>query len=198
MDELINELRDILLDFGDLFTEVFEYSTSNVFYLTEPYIGSVENVTINDQELESGQSFSYDDSLNAVTVNGVSFNEGDIVKIFVKKYKYSDMELEAFIKRALLYIGVAYKNFDIVSGDVLSPTPTSEEEKLIILVATIIAEPSYTEYRLPTVSVKYAETMSLEEKITSIINRYVIFSGLWDYVQITGVGAVGQSGFGFI
>ena len=197
MDELITALREILLDFDESYQEVFFYTTTNTFYLTEPIVVRVDKVTINDNELQTGESFSFDSNDNSVTITGYTFEENDVIKVFAKKNKYNNQELRAFLKRALLYIGIGYKNFDIDTADELDPTPTSEEEKLIILVATILAEPSYTQYSLPTVTVKYAETMSLEEKINSIINRYVVFAGLWDYVQITGGGAIGQRSGGF-
>ena len=187
MNELIEMLRTILQDFGDNLTEVFIYDGVNVFYLTETNIDSINSVTINDV---ATSNYSYDSNTNSVTVSQV-LSDGDVVKIFYKKYKYSNQELDAYIRQALLYIALGYKNFDVDQNGIFDPEPNSEEKKLIVLIASILAKPNYTEYRLPTVTVRYTENMSIEEKINSLINRYSLFAGIWDYVELTGMGASG-------
>ena len=187
MNELIQMLRTILQDFGDKMVEVFTYSGNNVFYLTEENISAINEVTVNDS---ATTNYTFNSDVNSVTVND-SMNNGDVVKIFYTKNKFSDRELDAYIRQALLYIALGYKNFDVNDDGSLNPEPTSEEKKLIVLIASILAKPNYTEYRLPTVTVRYTENMSVEEKINALINRYVVFAGIWDYVEIQGLGSTG-------
>ncbi len=187
MNELIQMLRTILQDFGDKMVEVFTYLGNNVFYLTEENIRAINEVTVNDT---ATTNYTFNSDVNSVTVND-SMNNGDVVKIFYTKNKFSDRELDAYIRQALLYIALGYKNFDVNDDGSLNPEPTSEEKKLIVLIASILAKPNYTEYRLPTVTVRYTENMSVEEKINALINRYVVFAGIWDYVEIQGLGSTG-------
>lgn len=188
MNELIQMLRTILQDFGDKMVEVFSYVGNNVFYLTEENITEVNEVTVNDI---STTNYTFNSAVNSVTVNE-TMNDGDVVKIYYTKNKFSDRELDAYIRQALLYIALGYKNFDVKDDGSLDPEPTSEEKKLIVLIASVLAKPNYTEYRLPTVTVRYTENMSVEEKINALINRYVVFAGIWGYVEITGMGALGE------
>lgn len=189
MNELIDMLRTILMDFGEELDELFFYSGTNIFYLTEPNIVEIVKVFINDVETTN---YEFNSDENSVTVNE-NLKDGDVVKIRFKKNKYSSQELESYIKQALLYIAVGYKNFDINQDNNLEPEPSSEEKKLIVLIASILAKPDYTEYRLPTVTVRYTKNLSLEEKINYLINRYNILKGLWSYVEITGFGTTGES-----
>jgi len=189
MNELVDMLRIILMDFGEELDELFFYSGTNVFYLTEPNIIEIVKVFVNDVETTN---YEYNSDDNSVTVNE-SLNEGDVVKIKFKKSRYSSQELESYIKQALLYIAIGYKNFDVDQDGNFDPEPSSEEKKLIVLIASILAKPDYTEYRLPTVTVRYTKNLSLEEKINYLINRYNILQGLWSYVEINAFGATGEN-----
>ena len=182
MNELVDMLRTILMDFGEELDELFFYSGTNVFYLTEPNITEIVKVFVNDV---ATTDYEYNSDDNSVTVNKI-LNEGDVVKIKFKKSRYNSQELESYIKQALLYIAIGYKNFDVDQDGNFNPEPNSEEKKLIVLIASILAKPDYTEYRLPTVTVRYTKNLSLEEKINYLINRYNILQGLWSYVELQG------------
>jgi len=189
MNELVDMLRTILMDFGEELDELFFYSGTNVFYLTEPNITEIVKVFVNDV---ATTDYEYNSDDNSVTVNK-TLSEGDVVKIKFKKSRYNSQELESYIKQALLYIAIGYKNFDVDQDGNFNPEPSSEEKKLIVLIASILAKPDYTEYRLPTVTVRYTKNLSLEEKINYLINRYNILQGLWSYVEINAFGATGES-----
>lgn len=194
MDELIEMLRTILMDFGEVLDELFFFNGKYEFYLTEPNITEIVHVFVNDVLIEDlGGNYTFDSDENKVTISGITLNEGDIVKIKFKKNKFSSQELDSYIRQSFLYLAIGYKNFDVTDTNEIDPEPTSEEKKLIVLVASILAKPDYTEYRLPNVTVRYTKNMSLEEKINALINRYSILKGLWDYIELTAFGTTGQT-----
>ena len=93
--------------------------------------------------------------------------------------KYSDTEIDEYIKGALVFISVfshAVKDYEyeIESGGEGSivPTPENRTTDLVALVASILIKPNYSSYKLPNLTVTYPETMSKEEKIEKLVTKF--------------------------
>jgi len=190
MAHVITELRDkiraLVGDFIKTDTEVVTCSTSNIFTLQESGVENIVQVSKNGTSLGSGD-WSYDSSTNKVTIT-TSCNSGDIIEIIYTYYKYSQTEIDGYIKASLVWLSVfdaGEKDFEIEDSDIY-PTPNNQEEDIIALVASIIIKPNWSEYRLPNVTLRYPRKFSKEEKIERLINKWTRGLGVtcileWDY-----------------
>ncbi len=153
--------------------ETFTYNTGDkVFLLAESNISSIIKVEKNGAELGSGD-YDYISSTNELEIiTGLS--SGDIVTVKYTYYKYSDTELDGFIKASLVWISVfAYSRTDFeLEGETIHPTPDQKTTDLIALIASILIKPDWTTYRLPNRTVVYSRRMSKEEKIEKLISRF--------------------------
>lgn len=159
--------------------ETFEYSTSSVFTLAESNIISITSVEKNGVELGSGD-YSFDSSNNRLTISA-SLSSGDIVTAYYTFYENSNSELNEYVKAALVWISVYTNNCsdyefendesDEVPGFIF-PTPDNRTLDLIALICAVLIKPDYTSYRLPNLTVNYANRMSKEDKIEKLINKF--------------------------
>ena len=189
MEEIKTKLRALVQDNEKSSVQPFEYSTSKIFTLTEPNVNSVSKVTINGNDLASGETYVFDANTNTVTLTA-DLEEKDIITIYFKYSNYSDTELTDYISSALTHLSVngytqAGTVFTIASGNVIEPTPTEKDENLIALVASILIKPNFISYKLPTVSVTYPKNLDIEDKIGKLIGRFKQTGvGIFDTIDI--------------
>jgi len=182
LTELRTKIKALIEDFAKSDFQVFKYTNSNIFTLAEPNITAVANVLINGNGLQSGESFSLDSGTNKITVIGVSFNVGDTIEVDYAFNKYSDSEIDEYIRAALVWLSI----YDYTEGDFeiennnIYPTLSNKEEDLVAIIASILIKPDFTNYKLPNVSVSYPEHSTKEERIKDLINYFK-----------HGIGAVG-------
>ncbi|GEM_PF-1378789 len=182
LSELRTKIRALIEDFAKANFQVFTYTNSNIFTLAEPHIVAITKVLINGNELQSGESYSFDPSTNKITINGVSFNTGDTIEVDFTFNKYSDVELNEYIRAALVWLSIydyTEGDFELESNNVF-PTLSNKEEDMVSIIASILIKPDYTSYKLPNVSVIYPEHSTKEQRIKDLINYFK-----------HGVGAVG-------
>lgn len=164
--------------------EIFTYQSGDqIFILSEENILTLIKVEKNGVELVSGD-YSYDSSDNELTIVA-SLSSGDIVTVKYTYTKYSDTELDAYITSALVWISVfstCHQDFEKES-DSIEPTPTGREVDLIALISSILIKPSYSEYKMPNLIVKYPRTMTKEKRIEVLIGKFNRGLGVSDILE---------------
>jgi hypothetical protein len=151
---------------GDIFT----YSTSSVFTLSESNAISVTTVLRNDVELGSGD-WSYDVATNKVTVSA-SLTSGDIIEIQYTYYpNYSSNEiLNRGIRSAILALSINnYYTYEIGSDSNLYPALESSEKNLVAFLAAILLEPNNESYRLPDMSISVPKSLPTNDLVRKAI-----------------------------
>jgi hypothetical protein len=178
--EMRQTIRALIQDFVKKDTEVFEYETGDyVFTLQESNISEIVSVSINNVALESGQ-WSYSDGEITIADESGILSSGDIVSVKYTYTKYSDTELDEYIRASLSYINVIDNvNYKVDSDDIY-PTPDSKMEHLICLIVAIMIKPNYTTYRLPNLTVSYPTKLDKDEKIQKLVDRFKYSLGVID------------------
>lgn len=186
LDIIRTKVRALVEDFANVKKdfETFEYTTSKIFTLSESNISSITKVLKNGLELGSGQ-YSYDSTTNKIEIVP-SLTQGDIIEVDYVFSKYSDTELDEYIRASLVWISInnsCGKDFELETDiSEVVPTPTNRELDLIALIAAIIIKPNYSIYRLPNLTVRYPRTMNKEDKIQRIISRFTSGLGISDTI----------------
>lgn len=154
--------------------DIFEYTTSNVFTLTEALATSLidEGVLIND-DVVSDSYISYDTSTQKVTITDTLVN-GDTVEINYNYYpRYSTSEIQNRIRSALIHLSVKnYYHYELISSTVY-PEPTPQEENLIAMITAIILKPENKTYRLPDITINAPNSsLTTDDLISKTISLF--------------------------
>lgn len=187
IENLRNKIRALVSDLLKTEPETFTYTNSAIFTLAEDNIESIMQVTKNGVALGTGE-YSFDSSTNEITIDPDTGNElvnGDVIIVKPTYYKYSDTELDDWIKASLVWLSVfnaSENDFELENGDIY-PTPDNRTLDLIVLVASILMKPDWTEYRLPTLTVRYSNRISNEDKIEKLINRFRMGLGVTSVLE---------------
>lgn len=153
---------------GDIFT----YANSDVFTLWENNISSVTSVLKNDAE-QAASLYSYDEDTGKVTIS-FSPSAGDTIEVIYTYYKkYSDTEIQNYIKRAIAELSIQqYKTFKVISSSIY-PDPDDSEENLIALIASVLMEPKNKRINLTGgLTLTPENTMSTYDMIAEMIARF--------------------------
>jgi len=187
IETLRGKTRALVNDIVKSDKETFTYTNSAIFTLAEENIESITQITKNGVALTTGE-YSFDSSTNEITITPDTGNElsnGDVIIVTYTYYKYSTTELDEWIKASLVWMSVfsaSETDFEIESGDIY-PTPDNRTLDLIVLIASILIKPNYSEYRLPNLTVRYPRTLSKEEKIERLINKFTQGLGICDVLE---------------
>lgn len=185
LDTLRTKIRALIEDIGKSDFETFEYTTSKTWKLAEANINTITRVLKNDSELGSGD-YSYDSDTNEIEITA-SLSQGDIIEVDYTFYKYSDTELNEYIRAALpwISIGSSYDyDFELeVDINAIVPTPDNRILDLIAIISAIIIKPNYSIYRLPNLTVRYPRNISKEDKIQRIIDKFFSGIGITDTIS---------------
>jgi len=181
------KIQGLIEDFLKNEEEAFFYINSNVFLLSESNINSIKFVSKNDIELTSGE-YDYNENTNKIEIietSGNELNSTDVIKVGYDYYKYSDTELEGYIRSAIVWISVfsgTSRDFEIENSEIY-PTPDNRTADLIALVAGILINPDYTSYKLNNVTVTYFQKLPKEQKIEKIVTKFNYSSGVMDIIE---------------
>lgn len=163
--------------------ETFVYSNDSTFDLSEDNIQSITKVTKNGSTLGSGD-YSYDSITNELTITA-TLTANDVIIVKYTFTKYSDSELTEYITAALVWLSIysyCEEDYEVETGDIY-PTPDNKTLDLICIIASILINPSYSEYRLPNVTVRYPRTMTKENRIKKLIHEYKFQDGVVDTLE---------------
>lgn len=184
------KIRALVEDLSKSGFETFSYTTSAIFTIAQTNI-TIAKVLKNGVELADTE-YDFDSVTNKIEITPESGNElvsGDVIEVDYTYYKYSDTELNGYIRASLVWISVyAYDNEDYEleeesgGGDVIDPTPDNRTTDLIALIASILIKPDYTQYKLPNVTVIYNGKMPKEQRIEKLIGKYQMGLGVGDII----------------
>ncbi len=166
---ITNKLRDMLADNLLLCSDVFTYTTSKIFNLSESNVSSATILVYKNGTLWANTNYSFNSTNGKLTVTG-TLASGDSLEVTYNAYvKYSDTELAGYIRSAFIYLSTEkYKVFKDRTG-IVFPTPTEDEENLTALIASIIIKPAMTSYKTPEISINFADKESKDDKIRRAI-----------------------------
>jgi len=171
-DTLLALIRNMINDNIQNGTDIYTYTTSSVFTLSESNAAAISDVCVND--VSSGVTYTFDSTLKKVTISS-SLSVDDIVEIDYTYYSnYSDTELAAYIKNALVYLSVnQYGEFILdTTTDYVYPTPSSAEVNLIATIVAILINPENKSYRTPDFSITVKNSMSTSDIIAKTIATF--------------------------
>lgn len=185
IETLRAKIRALVNDIIKSDREAFTYANSDTFILAEENIEAISKVTKNGVALGTGD-YSFDSTNNELIIS-VALINGDIIIVKYTYYKYSTTELDEWIRASLVWMSVysaSENDFELEDEDIF-PTPDNRTLDLIVLIASILIKPNWSEYRLPNLTVRYPRTLSKEEKIEKLIKKFTTGLGVngileWD------------------
>ena len=188
MTAVIEKLRNLIGD--NLITtgrDCFEYisiTSSKIFTLTESNVSASSIIVLKNGVTWADSNYSYSAVTGKLTVTG-SLSAGDSLEVDYSFYqKYSDTELQGFIKAAISYLAVGkYGTFAVKSDNIIFPTPTEAEENLLALIASILIKGDVTHYRTPEITINFEKSDSKEKKIYKIITQFKKTFGAIKFVK---------------
>jgi hypothetical protein len=186
MTTIIPLVRDLIQDnLVKCAPEIHEYLSSKVFTLSEANISSATLLVYKNGTLFTSGNYSFSTDTNKVTVTG-TLAVGDVLEFRYSAYKkYSDDELEGFIKSSLYHISVfKYGDFLIGSGDVIlygAIATTVRQQRMIAMIASILIDGGIANYHTPDISINFTEKESKEVRIKRIVETYRTRYGVFDY-----------------
>jgi hypothetical protein len=169
MDTIRTKVRNLIEDGSQNVTDIFTYTNSAVFTLSESNPIVITEVYVND--VDTGVTHTYNSITKKVTISS-SLTSGDTVQIDYTSYlNYSNSELTNFIQNALVYLSTSnYYDFEYdTTDDAIYPPTTTREENLIALVTAILIKPENINIRLPNLSITAADKMSTKDRISKVL-----------------------------
>jgi hypothetical protein len=165
-------IRKIIADNLVKVTDVFEYTTSDVFTLEQDYPYSILEVLV--AGTESGVTYTFDSDTNKLTITSPLVSL-DLVEITYDCYlKYSAVEISNYIEVALMEL--ANRNFQyytVVSGGLIYPEPDKKEQYLIAAVTAILMEPNNNNISTRDLTIKVPNgNVSTSKLIDKIVAGY--------------------------
>ena len=82
-----------------------------------------------------------------------------------------------------LYSTEGESDYELEDDDEIHPTPSNKTTDLIAIISAILINPEYSEYKLPTITIKYPRTMIKEDRIEKVINRFRYSLGVSDVLE---------------
>jgi hypothetical protein len=189
MTEIILKVRNLIQD--GLKTDgrdnwTYESTvTSKIIPLTESNISSSTIIVLKNGSVWASANYSYSSITGKITITG-TLTAGDSLEIDYSYYKkYSDTELQGFIKAAISYLSLERDiTFTVKSDNVIYPTPTESEENLIAIIATILIKGDVTGYRTPELTISFERGDSKEKKIKKMVRQFKKSKGVFRYVKM--------------
>ncbi len=163
-------VREAIDDESTTVTDIFEYTNSSVFSLSEENSIAISNVLVND--VESGVGYDFVSATNKVTITSPSLIIGDIVQINYTAYEhYSSTEIQRRIKHILRYLSInQYTTFTIINST-LYPEPDDAEINLITILTALKINPENKSISFPDMSIRVKQDR-LEDIFSSIIAKF--------------------------
>jgi hypothetical protein len=171
-----SKVRNLIGDNLKTDKDIFTFTSSRIFSMSEERISDVTAVYINDVELaESGSNWTFSSTTNKVTIGGsVTLAVGDTIQIDFSAYEnYTDAEILAYIQSAMSYISLYnYETFEYQDDDI-NPEPTEAEENLIAVIARIIIAPNNDSIKMPELQIlKSLSAIPTEQMIAQAVASF--------------------------
>jgi hypothetical protein len=150
--------------------DIFTYTTTPIFTLTESNPISITDVLVNGHS--SGVTYTTSADKTQVTITS-HLNSLDIVEIDYTCYKnWSDTEIQGYVQAAIVHVSVNnIVTFKIVNNT-MYPEPLDEQVNLIAMIASILINPQNISYRMPDVAVTVPKDLPTIDKVRKVIHTY--------------------------
>jgi hypothetical protein len=150
--------------------DIFTYTTTPIFTLTESNPISITDVLVNGHS--SGVTYTTSADKTQVTITS-HLNSLDIVEIDYTCYKnWSDTEIQGYVQAAIVHVSVNnIVTFKIVNNT-MYPEPLDEQANLIAMIASILINPQNISYRMPDVAVTVPKDLPTIDKVRKVIHTY--------------------------
>jgi hypothetical protein len=188
---IITKIRGLIKDLKQTDgQDVFLYDTANNFLLSEAYIDSTTiKVYKNGIELTTG--WTYSSVTNRVTITASLVKNDNIIIIYSYYEKYSDTEIQSYIKSNLIwftkkrYIKYFYMNDsnEVVTLDGVNPT--EEEGDIIALITAIDVDPKNININTKDFSLTSVEKKSRTEQIDEVFAHFLRNFGTAGFLEET-------------
>lgn len=163
-------VRSLINDEEQTTSDIFTYTTSDTFTLTEKNINDVTSVSINGTE--SGVTWTEDLTTSRISIDN-SMTLDDVIEVNYTYYSnYSDTEIQAYIKSALVHLSVNNVKTFKVNSTSIYPEVLDEEANLIALIASILINPQNISYRMPDIAVSVPKDLPTLDKVKKVIAMY--------------------------
>lgn len=175
------KIRALVSDFANSSEEAFIYTSSAIFTIAQENI-TITQVTINGV---ATSGYTYSSTTNKITISA-SLTANDVILVSYTYYNYSSAELDEYIRAAIVWISIySYDDMDyeLESGDVISPTPDNKLCDLISFIAAVLIKPDYNTYRTANQTVIYPRTLTKEQRIEKLISHYNQGLGISDTIN---------------
>jgi len=171
--ELRTRIRNLINDTARNGQDIFIYGTSNVFSLSESNISDIDTIYLNDSAdpLDSGD-YSFDSDTKKVSVSISGIVTGDVLEMNYTYTKYSDSELNGYIKSALIHLSANNFYTFTEASEVIYPTPSKRELDLIAMITSVLIQGTTSQIRLPDLVLNFNEKLSVSDKIKKIIATF--------------------------
>jgi len=184
MDTIITKIRDLTHDLATSVQDVFQYTTSKIFTLSEANVVVSSIIAYKNGVAYSSSNYSYNSTTGKITVTGTLVS-GDSIEFDYQAYlKYSDTEIKSYIRQSLIYLTAErYKTFITNPDDTIFPTPCEAENDMIALIATLLFDCTVSSYRTPEFSVTLEKDISRPMQIKRIIAQFRKAYGVLEYID---------------
>ena len=187
LESIITKIRALVTDNSQSGFETFVYTTIPIFTIAQVNI-TIVKVLLDGNEIED---YTFDEDTNKITITASGLYTSSIIECDYTYTKYSDTELDSYIRSALVFISVYSRgdefNFELEgesAGDMeIVPTMDAHTSDLVSLVTSILIKPDYIQYNLPNLKVTYPVKMPKEERIEKLIGKFNEGIGINEVIQ---------------
>lgn len=180
--------------------DVFEYIGQDTFNIRRSFPNSTSfRVYLNNEELDE-DDFSYDSDKNDITLDiqssGITLTLNDIITITYNYYKkYSDTEIQSYIKSALTYF-VEHKYFKIFEvdddDDIISINnidPDVDELYFICIITAILIDPQNIDIDIDgNFKITKNRDKSDQDQIKEAFRQFKRFVGIVSFEKLDDCG----------
>jgi hypothetical protein len=164
--------------------DAFVYKNSSVFRLSEAFINASSIAAYKNGVQLDSQDYTFDSDKNDVTISfvtsGLNLALNDVIVITYSYYgKFSDTELEGYIKSSLTYfVQHRYHKIFEVNDDseivsVNEVNPTTEELYFISIIASILIDPQNIDIKIDkNFSITKNRDQSDQEQIAEAFSQF--------------------------
>lgn len=173
LSDIRTKVRNLISDYSRQGQDVFIYGSSDVFSLSESNVVDVSTIYLNDSAdpVDSGD-YRFDSDTEKVSVSISGITTGDVIEMNYTYTKYSDTELDSYIKSALIHLSANNFYTFTESSEVIYPTPSKRELDLIAMITSVLIQGTTSQIRLPDLVLQFNEKLSVSDKIKKIISCF--------------------------
>lgn len=166
------KVRYMISDVEKQGNDVFIYGSDDLFTLSEKNVSEVTSIRINNASPLGSGDYSFDTETEKVELTVSGMNTGDVIDMSYLYTKYSDDEIDGYIRSALIYLSTNnYYTFQ-EENDEIYPEPSDREINLLALITSVLIQGTTASIRTPDLTLQFNEKLSVFDKIQKIISTF--------------------------